>query len=153
MSTRFKPPVFNFDESSDISSFNTTSSSFVDVTGSSIASFTTQGGRLFFGMKNTGSNQGRIGSGAASGSPESNFTLAIVRDSTIIAELQYNNQHPALAGGEFAGHTLPSSVISHNSVETAGTFTFKLQLKRGGNATDAFISDSNFFVYEMPHSQ
>ena len=131
--------------SSSCSTFNTTSTSYVDVTNLSVT-ITSTGRPIFVGLisDGTGGLGGlQINSNATAGSFAS---YKIVRDSTDVAF--HFVSFSAATGSSFV-NIQPVSSLYHIDVVTAGTYVYKLQMKVDSASDNGLTQFAKLIAYEL----
>jgi hypothetical protein len=130
--------------SSSSGSFDTSSTSYIDVTNLSVTITTTGRPVKIFLQSGSSVSTARIGTSASSTACSSEFK--IVRDSTDIAEYQIR----ALAGGatSVASDTPPGSIVFVDT-PAAGTYTYKLQARSPSSSTNTAVYHCKLVAYEL----
>lgn len=141
--------------SSGSSTFNTTSTTYVDVT-SVTKTITTKGGTLFIGLVSDysgGTGHLQIGATSANNRPEAIFQ--ILRDATQIYE-QLITYSVSNTGGapttNMSQINVPGGVIWMLDSPPAGTYTYKLQVKLENANQQVYVTNQKLLVFEIPRA-
>lgn len=121
---------------SSTATFSTTSASYVDITNLSV-SIATTGRPVFLILQASGSSLSNFDTANASTLIGINF----VRGSTVIAEYR-------VAGGSTDANW-PSSSVSFVDTPSAGTHTYKCQMKRIGTSANCWIRETKLLAFEL----
>lgn len=130
---------------SNSSGQTTTTGSFVDMTNQS-KTVTTSGGPVIIilqpaGIANPGSIQGSVGSGTIG-----TGIIQLLRDASAIA--QWEIQISANSSGSW-GAVVPASLIYVDTGASAGSHTYKFQLKSGSSSQVAAVQDVMMVIIDL----
>lgn len=137
------PRNLNYKVSSSCGSFNTASAAYVDITNLSVT-ITTSGNPVYVFMESAGTNS-RVDSRAAGANSYPGFIMQFLRGATQVAEiwlhgfclaLNDDNQHDA-------------SIVAFDEV-SAGTYTYKAQVKTDGISNLVRVWNYRLVAYEFP---
>lgn len=137
--------------SASCSNFSTTSTSYVDVTNLS-AVITTNGRPVIMTLVPDGdTTSGHEANVFFNGTTNtSEFKMQFLRDSTTVAIIQKETSDSGLTD---IYESTPVGCVNAYDAPPAGTYTYKLQIKRGtGASAGVGINYAKLFVYELPIS-
>lgn len=132
--------------SSDSSgNYSTTSSSYVDVTNLTL-NITSIGRPIYVGLISDGTNDdGSLGTNAGGvSSSEANFRL--LRDSTVIAQCRVSKAASSSSGSAIS---VPPGALWIIDAPTAGTYTYKVQARRGVSSTTVLAQYCKLIALEL----
>lgn len=129
--------------SSDSGTFNSTNTSYIDVTNATVT-ITTTGRPVFIFCQSSGSlSYIGVSSTTVNNTPDGSFK--IVRDSTDIAEIRYLGA----ASSFTTNFLLPPGAIMHLDTPSAGTYTYKLQAKSSASTDRVFAEEVILVAFEL----
>lgn len=135
-------PAMNKALSSGTGSFSTTSSTFVDVTGSEVS--LDSNGRPAHILQPDGSGNDSNVRSSTAGASGTQTTIALLRNGVIIARFN----HYIAADGSEDGAMLTGGIQFMDFDAPAGVNTYKLQAKVNSGSTTAFVTNCKLVAWE-----
>lgn len=143
--TQAKRAALGQQVSSSSGTFSTTSTSYVDVTNLSVTITTTGRPVSIKLIPDGGGSNSVVGCSRASGTFCGGI-VGFVRASTTIADMSYGGSAGGATSFSYDG---PTGGFSTVDIPSAGTYTYKVQIKMSVGSTTAFIGAAKLLAYEL----